>query len=87
MTAYRVQYISNYILLRLTEHWKKAIDENFVAGRVIMDLSKEFHSIPHDLLIAKLHAYGFSKKTATFIYSYSKKRKQNVKIDNIVSSF
>ena len=30
---------------------------------------------------------GLVKKTATFIYSYLKRRKQNVKIDNIVSSF
>ena len=62
MTASRVQYISNHVLLRLIEHWKKAIDENFVAGRVTMDFSKGFHSVTHDLLIAKLQAYGFSKK-------------------------
>ena len=79
MTAYRVQYISNYILLRLTEHWKKAIDENFVAGRVIMDLSKRLHSIPHDLLIAKLHAYGFSKKNSDVHILLFKKTKKKCK--------
>ena len=38
-------------------------------------------------MIAKLHAYGFSEKTATFIYSYLKCRKQNVKIKNFYSNY
>ena len=52
-----------------------------------MDLSKVFDCIPHDLLIAKLQAYGFSEKTVTFIYSYLKRRKENVKIENFDSDF
>ena len=52
-----------------------------------MDLSKAFDCIPHDLLIAKLHAYGYSDKTVTFIYFYLERRKQNVKIENFYSNF
>ena len=52
-----------------------------------MDLSKVFDCIPHDVLIAKLYAYGFSEKSAVFLYSYLKRRKQNVKIDDILSTF
>ena len=44
-------------LIRMIEHWKKALDENFVACTVLMDLSKVFDCIPHDLLISKLHTY------------------------------
>ena len=44
-----------------------------------MDLSKVFDCIPHDLLIAKLHAYGFNKKALTFLYSYVKYRTQSVR--------
>ena len=52
-----------------------------------MDLSKAFDCISHDLLIAKLHAYGFSFETLTFLNSYLRNRKQCVKINNICSDF
>ena len=52
-----------------------------------MDLPKAFDCIPHDLLIAKLHAYGFSFETLTFLNSYLRNRKQCVKINNICSDF
>ena len=52
-----------------------------------MDLSKAFDSIPHNLLIAKMHAYGFSLDAVTFFYSYLKRRKQNVRINNTHSVF
>ena len=74
-----------YILIRLIENWKQALDENFEVGTVLMDLSKAFDCIPHDLLIAKLYAYGFSEKVLPFYYL--KRRKQNVKINNILSTF
>ena len=47
-----------------------------------MDLSKSFNCIPHDLLVAKPHAYGLSMDAVTFIYSYMKIRKQGVKIND-----
>ena len=60
--------------------------EKFV-GAVLKDVSKAFQSIPHNLLIAKIHAYGFSIDAVTCFYSYLKRRKQNVRINNIHSVF
>ena len=69
------------------ENWKQALDENFAVETVLMDPSKAFDSIPPDLLIGKLYAYGISEKRVVFPCWYLKKRKQNVKIDDILSTF
>ena len=52
-----------------------------------MDLSKTFDCIPHDLLIAKLLAYGLSFELVTFLNLNLKDRQQNVRINNIFSVF
>ena len=62
ISAYRKSYSSNHVLLRLIENWKKSLDNKNFVGTVLMDLSKAFDCVPHDLLVAKLHAYGLSKE-------------------------
>ena len=54
-------YSSIHVLIRLIENWKKHLDNKKIVGTVLIDLSKGSDCIPHDLLIAKLHAYGFNK--------------------------
>ena len=56
-------------------------------GLLLMDLSKAFDCISHDLIIAKLYAYGFDKGSLKFIYSYLKGRCQRVKINTNYSSW
>ena len=87
ISAYHKSYSSSHVLIRLIESWKKSLDEKKIVGAILMDLSKAFDSIPHDLLIAKMYAYGFSIDAVTFFYSYLKRRKQNVRINSIHSIF
>ena len=49
---------------------KKALDNKGSGGAVLMDLYTAFDTINHDLLIAKLHAYGFDKNSLTLLLSY-----------------
>ena len=87
ISAYRKHYSSSHVLMKLIEQWKKNLDSKKFVGAILMDLSKAFDCIPHDLLIAKMHAYGFTLDTLVFFYSYLKRRKQRVKINNAFSSF
>ena len=56
-------------------------------GGLLTDLSKAFDCLPHDLLIAKLHAYGLDMPSLELLHFYLTKRRQRVKIDNTYSSW
>ena len=51
-----------------------------------MDISKAFDPINHDLLLAKLKAYGFSHNALAFMLSYLKKQSDRVNINNSFST-
>ena len=56
-------------------------------GILLTDLSKAFDSISHDLLLAKLNAYGFSRKSLKLINDYLTGRQQRTKIGSSFSSW
>ena len=87
IAAYRQQYNTQHVLIRMIEEWRQNLDNDNVAGAVLMDISKAFDCIPHDLLIAKLSAYGFHEDALVYIYSYLKRRQQSVRINNTYSTF
>ena len=58
------------------------LNQSIFTGAVLMDLSKGFVCIPHNSPIARLHAYGLSFDTVTFLNLYLKDRKQNARINN-----
>ena len=87
ISAYRKAYSTQHVLINLVEDWRAKLDKDFVVGAIFIDLSKAFDCIPHDLIIAKLHAYGFDENALALIYSYLKRRKQCVRINNSNSSF
>ena len=86
-SAYRCGYSTNHVYVRLIEYWRHTLDNNFFIGAVLMDLSKAFDCIPHDLVIAKLHGHVLDFDTVTFLHNYLKHRKESVEINNISSFF
>ena len=85
--TYRKTFSSSHVLKRLIENWKKHLDHKKIEWTVLTDISKLIYCIPHDLVTAKLHAYGFNKKPLTFLFSYLKRRKESVEINDTESFF
>ena len=73
--------------MRILEKWKKTLDEGGCICAIFMDLSKAFDTLNHNLLIAKLGAYGFDTKARYYIKSYLNNRKQRVHLNSNFSSW
>ena len=62
ITGFRKSHGTQNSLVVMLEQWKRALDKGEYVSVLFMDLSKAFDTINHDLLIAKLKAYGFLRK-------------------------
>ena len=87
ISAYRINYNCQSVLLHAVESWKLALDQRKKVGILLMDLSKAFDSISHPLLLAKLHAYGFAENAIKLLASYLTGRSQKVKIHSDFSDY
>ena len=76
-----------HCLLPILEKWKTAIDNKKTFGALLTDLSKAFDCLPHDLILARLNAYGFSLPALRLMQSYLSNRKQRTKINSEFSSW
>ena len=86
VTGFRKSRGTQHSLIVMLQKPKKALDKEENMSAIFMDLSKAFDTINHNLLLAKLKAYGFSKQALSFMCSYLKNRRQRVQINNKFSS-
>ena len=87
LCGFRKGYSTQTAILNLLKNWENCLDNKGVVGTVLMDLSKAYDCLPHNLLLAKLKAYGFDKSSFDLIKSYLSNRHQRVKIRSSYSSF
>ena len=63
------------------------MEKSHYVAAFLMELSKAFDCLPHDILLCKLSAYGLSSSAVNLLANYLSNRKQRIKIENIFSSW
>ena len=74
------------ILLKLTEIWKKSVDNGLIVSVVFIDFQKAFDTVSHEILSYKLQAAGISGNLHSLIMNYLKDRTQYAEINGECSS-
>ena len=87
LCGFRKGHSTQHCLLFMMENLKKALDKGLCTGVLLTDLSKAFDCISHELLIAKLNAYGFTNNSLELISDYLSERKQRTKIGESFSTW
>ena len=77
---------TQHALLRDIEIIRMHINQSGVCGTMLMDLSKAYDCLPHDLLQAKMEAYGFSIGSLKLTHGYLGGRRRRVKIGTSFST-
>ena len=83
--GYRKGYSSPQSLIAMFKKWRENLDKEGECGALFVDLSKAFDCLQHDLLLAKLNAYGFDYKSLKLISSFLSNRKYRTKINSSFS--
>ena len=87
LTVFRKNHSTQHCLSGMLEIWKKVLDKGGYICAIFMDLSKAFDTLNHDLLIAKLGAYGFETDALRYMKSYLTNRKQRVRVNKTFSEW
>ena len=72
-------------LIKTTDIILKAIDDKKLTAVVLLDVSKAFDSLDHDILFSKLKDVGLSSEALNWFASYLTNRYQVVRINSILS--
>lgn len=86
-SGFRTGYSCESALSDITDDILKATDQNKISALVLLDFSKAFDMLNHEVLLAILHYVGFSNVAEQFINSFLSNRTQQVICNQKYSSF
>ena len=84
-SAYRPHHSCETALLNLTDNWLKAMDSRKLVGSVLLDLSKAFYLVDHELLLSKIDKYHVTNTSQEWFKSYLRNRTQRCYINGSLS--
>ena len=85
LCGFRKVHNTQHTLFELLQSWQKELNANGMVPTVLMDLSKAYDRIPHDLLIAKLNAYNVDSVWLLLISDYLSRYTKRTKIGSSYS--
>jgi len=81
-SGFRKQHSTTTALIAVGDDIKKAIDKGMSTVLVLLDFSKAFDCVHHDLLLTKLRYLGFPRTAVGWFSSYLTERYQRVSLNN-----
>lgn len=84
-SGFRKGHSTTTVLANITDNILRALDAGQATALILLDFSKAFDTIDHNLLCAKLTYYGFDETAVNFFQSYLSDRVQSVIIDGNIS--
>ena len=82
LTGFRKNHNTQHSLLKMLESFKEPLDKSNSVSAIFMEVTKAFDTLNHDLLFARLEAYGFSVNSLSYIHSYLNKHLQKTNVNN-----
>ena len=76
--GFRPGHSTQDVLVNVVEEWRRAVDDDKVAGVVFLDFSKAFDMINHPLLLQKMSRYGVGGGELEWFRGYLDGRRQRV---------
>ena len=87
LCGFRKAHSTQHTLFKLQQAWQKELDNSGFIGTTLMDLSKAYDCLPHDLSIAKLGAYGLDRSSLRLLMDYHNFFKQRIKVGSSYSKW